>query len=80
MPGGNIEENTLGVVLGAHNGLRIWEGYIVGLVEVISVDLVVKILGTLLEAVDRSISFVEFLRVAAAVVARLSVSRGMLQD
>ena len=31
-PGGDLEENTLGGVLGADNELRIWDGYILGLV------------------------------------------------
>ena len=62
-------------VLGADNGLRIWDGWVVGLLKVVSIDLDGKRMGTVLEAVGRRSSCVEPLGVAAVVVLQYYGSR-----
>ena len=57
--GGNPGRNQLGGVLGADNGLIIWEEEVVRLVEVVYVGLGGKIMGTVIEYVDIISSFVE---------------------
>ena len=46
--GGNVGGNPLTRVLGADNGLIIWQGQVVVPVEVVSVELGEKILGTVI--------------------------------